>query len=63
MGFNTFVSYRVYDHDSLTNKLRKASSKMLQIEDEEEAYHYDIQKENCLLGDHFYKVSCDRYIL
>ena len=40
-----FVSYRVYGHDSLTNKREKSPSKMLQIEDEEEAYHYDIQKE------------------
>ncbi len=27
---------------------RKVHQKMLQIEDEEEAYHYDIQKKNCM---------------
>lgn len=27
LGFNTFVSYRVYGHDSLTNKREKSPSK------------------------------------
>ena len=47
-------SYRVYGHDSLTNKREKSPSKMLQIEDEEEAYHYDIQEGKTVwVSDHF----------